>query len=198
YAAWWLLFAALCMLLARRRAWLLLVVVVLAVGGFVLLTALTYHIGDDAVMMEKNFLSLAVLVALPLAMEVERSTQRAQWLGFAAYVVVLFVQFRGISFASQPMRERYVLVQRTVWMAQEKGIGAYRVPSEELDTMGLHIHWALPYETLLVSGLSGAERCVVVRAVDDGSSVGAPIEREQLDHRWFDLPHAPERILSSH
>lgn len=197
YLGWWLLFATLMVLLVRRKAWGEMLVVVGGVVGFILLTVLTYHQGETAVMMEKNFLPLATMVALPLLVEVERLGQLAKWVGGAALAVVLFLQFRGISFASRPVNERLVLLKEVVDDARAGGSGTVLMDAASLDARGLHIHWALAYETLLLSGIEGPANCVIVEAMDHREGVGHTIGTASLDRRWFRPKVGVEPVLSS-
>ncbi|MBP7407678.1 MAG: hypothetical protein KA941_02875 [Flavobacteriales bacterium] len=197
YMGWWLLAATLVVLLVRRKAWGAVLVVVGGVVGFILLTVLTYHQGETAMMMEKNFLPLATMVALPLLLEVERLGQRARWIGFAVFAVVLFLQFRGISFASRPVGERFTVLQRVVDDARASGSGTVAMDAAVLDARGLHIHWALSYETLLLSGIDGPAKSVIVRSMDQGQALGHSIDPASLDPKWFQPPVGVEHVLSA-
>ena len=148
-------------------------------------------------MMEKNFLPLAVFVALPLALEVQRFGHVASWRYVLPFLLVLFVQFRGISFAARPMAERVGILADLVREARATGKGTVQIRADDLDARGLHVHWALTYETLLLSGLEGRDQCVMVEATDEGGPVGHVIDASTLDHRWFHPPEGTDRLLST-
>lgn len=209
YLAWWLLCATLIVVLVRRKAWGEVLVVLGGILGFMLVTVLTYHQGETAMMMEKNFLPLATMVALPLLLESERFGHRVRWIGFAGFAVVLFMQFRGISFASREMRERHALLEQLVGHTRQDDARLALIDSKDLDLRGLHIHWALCYETLLLSSIDGPERSLIVRAVEtppptgttafvDLPSRSALIDVHDLDQRWFPVPDEPEHLLPIH
>ncbi len=198
YLMWWLLFTGLIALLVRRKALRALLVVVSGMVGFFFVTVLTYHHGETAIMMEKNFLPLAVLVALPMLLEVARMRLRGQWAAFGIFAIVLFVQFRGISFASRPTSDRSVLLQELVDSARASGPGVVLVDPAQLDASGLHVHWALEYETVLLSSINAPEACVVVRAMDGPRFLNHQLDVGELDPRWFKPAHGPDHLLYTH
>jgi len=162
YLATWILLSILIGILAYSKKWYTLLVVVGSIIGYVLLNVLTYSVGEAAMMMEKNFLPLATLISLPLMMALGVSTERYQRWAVLPFLVVLFIQFRGIAFASRPAHERFDLIHDLVGEVREKGIRNAIVSGAELDHAGLHIHWALAYETLLLSAVDGPNECVIV------------------------------------
>ncbi|MBL0126148.1 MAG: hypothetical protein IPP83_01555 [Flavobacteriales bacterium] len=200
YVALWAMLAVLTIILARKRSWAKLALVWVSIIGFILLNVTAYHMGETAMMMEKNFLPLAVMVALPLAMEVAQWSIRSQRLSWIPFALILFLQFRGISFASREVHERLFLLEELVSNARSAGGGKALVDTHELDAMGLHIHWALGYETLLLSVVDDPERATVVLATDK-QLPGSPIVShafpiEDLDPQWFRVPVGEERVLS--
>ncbi|MCC6938336.1 MAG: hypothetical protein IT226_08955 [Flavobacteriales bacterium] len=202
YMALWALLAVLTVVLVRKRSWAMLALVWVGMIGFILLNITAYHKGESAMMMEKNFLPLAVMVALPLVMEVGKWNTRSQFLSWIPFALVLFLQFRGMSFASREVHERLFLLEELVSKARSDGAGKALVETHELDTWGLHIHWALGYETILISAVDHPENATVIYATDK-QLLGAPIVSHSfpitdLDPQWFRVPIGNEHVLSLH
>lgn len=206
YLMLWCVLLVLVLLYVRRKAFLELALCLAAMGGYLVLNMFTYHQGETAMMMEKNLLPLAVFVALPLMLELARGTARTQWFAAVGLVVVLFIQFRGISFASRPARERLTRIEQLVQRCHDDGVHKACVLAEDLDRNGLHIHWALAFETLLVSARSGpAHACTVVSAqacppTTTGADLSGLIEEGAICGNgtpYFRLPVGPYAVLSS-
>jgi hypothetical protein len=208
YLPLWLLALATAFMLVRSRAWPAFGLFVVAIVGYVALNAMTYRAGETAMMMEKNFLPVAVLVALPLLSWIGTSTSSRKWFALVPFIAVVFAQFRGISFASRPAHERIVAVRSLVSNAHSHGLSKVAVQSGELDASGFHIHWALPFESLLISAIEGPEECVTVVAVDPDQRppstqqivlppLGDDFEATHLDDRYFILPEGDYVLIST-
>lgn len=193
YLPWWCLVGFSTALLLKRGRWLLLVLLLASVGAFLVVTFATYHRGDSAVMMEKNFLPLATLVALPLASLLREADVRSGRIAALMLLIIGFMQFRGMAFAAREIGPRYVLIEALVGEARA-GHGHLRIDTATLNARGLHVHWALPVEALLCSALDGAERAVVLTVQGEGDAVGLPIPLDQLDQRWFRPPFAGDSV----
>lgn len=207
YVSFWCALLTLIILQVRRRAFLELGLVLASVSVYIVLNVITYHQGETAMMMEKNFVPLATLVALPLLAELWRQSGRARWFAVASFSLVLFVQFRSISFASKPARERMARIQAVVDDCREEGVQKACSRSATLDAQGLHIHWALAFETLLLSSVDGPERSVSVVAGDhcppktfDADFSGLIPTRTICGNgsTYFRLPFGPYAVLSAH
>lgn len=199
YLPMWLLLGTVATLLVLRKHWWSAVVVVVGAVGYAVLNIITYHAGESAMMMEKNFVPLATIVSLPLMLELERSSAAVRRWSVWPFLLVVFIQFRGIAFAARPAGERLALVRELVAELRAAGVPKALVPGERLDAAGLHIHWALGSETLLASALDGPAHCVT--AVVDGTTAQDPdgsgvrlgpfnndLAPELLDARYFSLP----------
>ncbi|MEZ4806310.1 MAG: hypothetical protein R2815_02390 [Flavobacteriales bacterium] len=199
YLPLWALLVVLSVLLIRRRDIRVLAITWAGVVGYTALNVFTYHAGETAMMMEKNFLPLATLVALPLLLAVGDLRSRWQSWAAVAFLAVSFIQFRGISFASKPARERVMKIGALVSEVRARGVRKAVVLERTLDEGGLHIHWALAFETMLYSAREGAESCVTVISSTDppvippGKNVelspfDARFNASDLDKRYFQLP----------
>lgn len=197
YLPWWLVLATVLVLGLRQRNGWPTVWMLASVVALLLITFITYHNGDSAVMMEKNFLPLATLVVLPLVWLMNGSDERARWLAFPALLLLCFVQFRGISFASKEMARRFDALHGLVDDARASGPGAVRVTGTELNERGIHVHWAVPAEVLLLSATDGPDASVIMQ-VQGATMSNLPFATEELDSRWFAPASGPEHVLSSH
>jgi len=184
--------------------WAALGLFAMAVVGYVALNAITYRAGETAMMMEKNFVPLAVLVAIPLVGRLGTASRKQQWWALVPFIAVIFIQFRGISFASREAKERTDHISQVVKEMRENGLRKAAYRSSDLDERGLHVHWALPYETILFSSLGGPTQCLTAIAITDHEATNGTLERlgnefglqeEQLDSRYFTLPNGPFVVL---
>ncbi|MGV3638741.1 MAG: hypothetical protein ACO1NQ_13955 [Flavobacteriales bacterium] len=165
--AFWVALLVLIIVLLRQRTYLQLAWIVASVAGFIALHVVTYHAGETAMMMEKNFVPMAAFVALPLMLAFERSSTRAAWLALVPFALVLFVQFQGISFASRPTGERLAKIRTLVDDLYAANIRKACATPAQLDARGLHIHWAMAFETLLLSSLEGRDGSATVVVRED-------------------------------
>lgn len=197
--AWGLLILTL-FLAFKLRSWWVLVGTTLSVLGYIWLHVFTYSAGETAMMMEKNFVPLATLIVLPLLILVQKLPVRAERYMPFAFLCLAFVQFRGISFASRSCQERLDSISRLVAFQQERGLVKALIGPSDLDQFG--VNWALPQETLLLSGLNGPERCTTAASstVEGTCRLGKGIyldaghcdmDVEQLRTDYFVLPVGP-------
>ena len=205
YLPLWLLVLTTALLLTRARVWTALGLFGIAVVGYVAINAITYRTGETAMMMEKNFLPLAVLVAIPLAGRLGIASRTQQWWALAPFIVVLFIQFRGISFASREAKERTLHIAQVVQETRENGLRKAIYRSTVLDERGFYILWALPFETILFSSLDGPSQCITAIAITDTEATKEDpvrsifdegMKEEQLDPRYFTLPDGPFFLIS--
>ena len=192
-------------LLVRRKSWGMALLVLLGVPLFLLAILLTFHQGESALMMEKNFLPLATLIALPLMWGVARLPERARYWALVPFALVLFIQLRGVAFASKPAHQRYAILEQLVAEARAAGIRKGVVPQERLADLGIGIVWALPFESLLISAMQGPTSALTLIATgDEGAPASQGVALPPLDHdlpagrmrrRFFQLPEGPYTIL---
>lgn len=176
----WIALVVAIALAVKRKAYILAAYVFTSCVGFLLLTIVTYYKGESAVMLEKSFLPLSTLIAIPFLYEVVALNTRWRKILIVPFVMVLFFQFRAISFASRAMTERYSALTKIVDEARDKQIEKGVKDAVQLDSMGVDVQWALPYETILASSLIHRDSTVAVI-----SSVHFDaIEGNQL-HPWY-------------
>ena len=200
----WLLMAVVVVALARERKVLELLVVLLGWLGFILLNVLTYAQGETAVMMEKNFVPLATLVAVPVV--VVMMSTRGPWRSavVALFALVVFLKLRDISFASRPMEERLASIGALVKDARSQGIEKAVVGHDELFRRGLGVHWALAFETLVCSSLETPATGVTVICDRENSGwdhtdgldlgvFGSSVVPGSLNTHYFNLPFGAYR-----
>lgn len=199
YLPTWILLVAALLLLARQRAWALFGITLGGTLGYTLLNVLTYHAGEVAVMMEKNFLPLATLIALPLMFAVSQRNTRWQVWAVLPFALVVFLQFRGIAFAARPTHARLVAIERVVQELRAAELRKAVLNDEQ--TRGIGVLWALPFETLLISSLDGQDQSVTATvaagtSAPNGNGVylapwNTDLPAEELDPRYFQLPQGP-------
>lgn len=153
YIPAWIILAITLYWQAKRNARWLFVLTLGWVIGFVLLTGFTWYKGDVAVMMEKNFLPLATVVSFAFFFEIKRLP--ATWIRIIAipFIVVLFIQFRAISFASKIYEKRYATIEALLVDAQSQSVRKAVYDRGELMNRNLKVVWALPFESLIISSL---------------------------------------------
>lgn len=199
YLPTWILLATALVLLARQRAWALFGITLAGTLGYTALNVVTYHAGEVAVMMEKNFLPLATLIALPLMFAVSQRSTRWQAWAVLPFALVVFLQFRGIAFAARPAHSRLVAIERVVQELRAADLRKAVLNDEQ--TRGIGVVWALPFETLLISSLDGEGQGVTATVTDgtfepEGDGVylapwNTDLPVEELDPRYFQLPQGP-------
>jgi hypothetical protein len=207
YMALWGVLLITLITLAMARSWRILALLLIAFSGYNILNIVTYHAGETAMMMEKNFVPLATIVALPLMAALSGMPQRWKaWLA-VPFLLVVFIQFRGISFASRAAGERMHRIAGLVDIMAKEHLNKAVLTNEQLDAAGLHIHWALPYETLLLSTVDPPHVGRTAMAVRELGTTPIPqglnfhawnddLPASALDPRHFFIPDTPYVVLS--
>lgn len=197
YLPLWIVLLITMVLLTIHRQYRILLLMVGAFMGYAALNILTYHAGEAAMMMEKNFVPLATIVALPALQLLGTLPMKRKALLAIPYLAVIFLQFRGISFASRPTNERLAHIRSLVEKCRKDGLRKACVQDRALDQAGLHIHWALAFETLLLSSLEGPEGSISIVARPDrpptttGADLGGLIAEGDIcgnGNEYFRLP----------
>jgi hypothetical protein len=207
YLLTWILLLLVLGLMVHRRAWVLFVLILTGTIGYIILNVITYHAGETAMMMEKNFLPLATLISLPLLYEIDiRSVRWWRW-SLLPFVIVVFMQFRGISFASRPLKERYLKLEQLVIDVERSGISKAIVPNEEFEQRAIDPSWAIAFESILISSLNGPQRTVTVIREDaefDDQMEDiyliphhGSLPASELNPRYFELPEQKYQIYNS-
>lgn len=176
------------------------VVLVTGVSGFLLLVLFTYRHGDSAMMMDRAFLPVATLIALPAAWLLWKL--RARWAVFGAVVLVLvtFLKLRDVSFASRGLGKQYDRMGTLIGEVGKQGIRRAEVEERTLKDREIAATWALPFSTLLISSIQGPEHALTVRVVTPvlgaGPGAASPVldlGEDKLDPRYFALGAGPYR-----
>jgi len=202
----WAVMLALVTALVRGRRWWVLAVLAGGWCAYLLVNLATYAGGEHALMMEKNFVPLATLVALPAVTVAWGTTGLMRWAGVLALAMLLFVKFRDIAFAGRPAEQRVLALR-----ALMAGNAADRllVEHDVLDSVGIAVHWALPFETLLITALDGPEHartavCSSETGAGPGTSdlwlgaLGTRFPADRLNPRYFRMaPGGYVRVASS-
>lgn len=191
--------------MVRERLWAPLALSLVAMAGYLLLHLLAYHTGEAAMMLEKNQLPLATLIALPLAWLAGVHRPHTARIAAAVLLVVAFVQARGIAFAARDLQLRLERQREWVGRLRQEGMRKVVVDPHEVDRLRLGVSWALPFETLLLSALDGPDAAVTAlpgtpTRVDEGDLLLPPWSTDShtsdLDPHYFRLPEGPYRYLA--
>lgn len=192
-----LVFLAVLAAYASMRRWRSVLVLAAGVMGFLGLMLLVYRDGDDALMMDRAFLPVATLVALPAAILLSEAKGRWRLWGIGALAAVLFIKVRDVSFASRPFGQQYAFLEEFVTDVKAAGLDRVEVTGAQLRERGIEEHWAFPFSALLISSLEGPEHSVAIRLADPGTTPGPEDHGEAhpsptldlaervLDHRYF-------------
>lgn len=163
--------------------------------GYLTLALVTFRDGDSAIMMDRAFLPLATLIALPAAFLFAELRGRRRIVACAVLALVLFIKLRDISFASRDLRKQYTRIEELVKEVQKQGLAKVDAQQSEMDDRGIRADWALPFTTLLISAREGPYNAITVRVSNPlGGSSSAPRLDEVapvLAPHYFRLPDTP-------
>src|SRR5690606_22914499 len=101
-------------------------------------------------------------VSIPFVFEISFLPARWKTIMIFPVVFALFFQFRAISFASRPLTERYVTLTEMIDETREKGITKRIVSAQKLEELGIDVHWALPFESIMSSSLQDRDSAVAL------------------------------------
>lgn len=133
---------------AATKKWLLLTWFLLNYGGFLLVCFITFNKGDSHVAMEKYFMPVSFLIAIPFLHEIV-SAKRFKLIGFAICFVVFSRGVYGIWYASDYFTKRLAYVDRLISVAQAHSANKLVVFKEDINEN--YTTWACALETLLRS-----------------------------------------------
>jgi hypothetical protein len=189
----WTVMLALVVALVRGRRWWVLGVLAGGWGAYIAVNLATYAGGEHALMMEKNFVPLATLVALPAITVAWGTTGLTRWACLLALALLLFAKFRDIAFAGRPAEQRISALRTALaWSPADRLI----LDHADLQRIGIGVHWALPFETLLITALDGPEKartavCATETGVRPGDmdlwlgALGPRFPADRLNGRYY-------------
>lgn len=178
--------------------------VVLAVGviGFLVLELVTFRAGDAAIMMDRAFLPVATLIALPSIWLLW--DMRGKWAiaGSCVLVLVLFIKLRDISFGSREPRRQLEHIEQLLTDLHQRSIKKAEVSEVELQSRSIQANWALPFGTLLISSMNGPEHSITVRRINGQTVASVKLDDlavtpdldgflSALNTYYFQLPNGP-------
>lgn len=175
-------------------------VVVVGVLGFIGLALVTFRTGDTAIMMDRAYLPVATLIALPATYLLWELRGRWAIAASVLVVLVLFVKLRDISFGSRASQKQLMRTEQVLDDMRKRSIAKGEVNSEELQAWGLPGDWALPFGTLLISSKSSPANAMTIKVTrpdDHGAGNGEPrvpdLENsiESMNTSYFQLPPGP-------
>jgi hypothetical protein len=200
YMPLWLLLVTTVTAMVVLRKRLVAALVLVGVPLFTLLHVALYHTGETAVMVEKAFLPLATLVALPALYAVLKAPRHPALV--LAYALLLFTGLRTVSFASRPVGERHAALEQLVADIRAQDDRKVLLTGTDIADRGLGVSWALPFETLLLSALDGPDLALTALPDDllppgsDPQGVALPplsddLSPNALRNRFFRIPSGP-------
>lgn len=186
-----LVFIAVVVGLVQRRLARAAAVLATGVVGFLLLMLVTYRGGDTAIMMDRAFLPVAALIALPAVYLLWELNGRWAMAGMLALALVTFLKLRDVSFASRGLQKQYGRVVALVGEVGGQGIRRAEVEERTLREREIATSWALPFSTLLISSVQAPEQALTVRmkTTDQGGAASPVLDlgEAKLDARYFAL-----------
>ncbi len=168
--------------------------------GFVGLALVTFRTGDTAIMMDRAFLPVATLIALPATYLLWELRGRWAIAASVLVVLVLFVKLRDISFGSRASQKQLMRTEHVLDDLRKRSIAKGEINSEELQAWGLPGDWALPFGTLLISSKRSPANAMTIKITrPDGHGEGNGEPRvpdlensiESMDTSYFQLPPGP-------
>ncbi len=188
--------------LMARKQWKSAVVLVCGVVGFLALALVTFRSGDTAIMMDRAFLPIATLIAVPSVYLLWELRNRWAVVGFVLFVLVLFIKLRDISFASRPAQEQFTRIEQLLDRIRTDDIRKAEVNGEDMQARSIDVNWSLPYSTLLISSMDGPSHSIALRmgpssraSTEDPTLPGMTLGLEQtiqkMDPKYFTLPQVP-------
>ena len=182
-------------------------VVAAGVLGFIGLALVTFRTGDTAIMMDRAFLPVATLIALPVTYMLWEFRGRWAMIASVLIVLLLFIKLRDISFGSRAPQKQLAQTVLLLEDMQQDSIAKGEIPAEELHAFGLEGDWALPFGTLLISSKVSPANAMTIRIVRPDQPVagnGKPhvpdLEHsiESVNTSYFQLPAGPYvRLIAS-
>ncbi|WP_018341386.1 hypothetical protein [Cytophaga aurantiaca] len=186
-----------------KKNWLLLGWFALNTGGFLLICFITFNKGDSHIAMEKYFMPLSFLVAIPFLQDI-MSTKKIQ---LVALLFCLFIFCRGINkiyLAKNYFEHHLEYVDTLIHLAHSQSTKKLLVFKDDIDQN--YTTWACGTETLLRSALNTKQEQTTVYLTDKNEPdqintkdsvlfLCVPFYRNwnqnDLNKKYFNLPLQP-------
>lgn len=145
------------------RHWLLALWVVFFPLGYVLLVNIPFHVGDNQFYLENLYLPLALMVILPVVFTFEQWKIQPKFI-FAGLFVIMLLRLGHIAEARQQWSVRLSWLEQFM---RDNRRSKYIIAEQTLPKDILHFTWGIPYETLLLTALKGADSTRLVFQTGD-------------------------------
>lgn len=152
------MFSLIAILLKQR--FLLAGFYVLSIVLFLVVNAFTFQKGDSAMMMEKNYLALGVFIAIGLVY-VLKDTDKGRLALVVLVPLVLLFKFRDMSMSGAKTAKPRLEALSVVVESGRQAEGQKFVMESAAIPERISVHWALPFETLLLSALEDEKQVMV-------------------------------------
>lgn len=177
-------------------------IIALGVVGFLLVMLVTFRAGDAAIMMDRAFLPVATLIALPTCFLLGRLQGRWFWVAAVCLVAVLFIKLRDISFGSRGSQRQLDSKIELIEDLRRDSIAKAWVGDDVLSAHGITPDWAFPWSIMLLSSEQGPDATMLILQVSNGSDDEAKtsgthvapdtaIIATGMDTIYFQLPVGP-------
>jgi hypothetical protein len=145
------------------RHWLLALWVFFFPLGYVFLVNIPFHAGDNQFYLENLYLPLALMVIVPIVFTFEQWKIPPKFI-FAGLFAIMVLRLSHIAQARQQWSVRLTWLEQ--FMSDNKR-SKYIIAEQTLPKDILHFTWGIPYETLLLTALKGADSTRLVFQTGD-------------------------------
>lgn len=122
-------------------------------GSFLLITLLTYNVGDSDMMMERAFMPLALFVTVPFLKELLEDNQQFRHLKLLLLAVVIVFSMNRIYGQGNAFRERIRFNQELLAKTAKLPNRKFIIQSGELQKR-YYTYWSHSFETLMLSSIT--------------------------------------------
>ena len=180
---------------------------------FLAVILITYGKGDSDVMMERAFMPLSILVALPFIKDVVLKSRdsRTSVALISLTMAVLLAGFLRLNKEGQHFRSKLGYVEQLLNRADQLQGNKFLLKNTVDVNKSILVPWSFPFTTIIVSSMEGKNKTKTIFLYNDISKyreyltdktdvfLGAPFwlewKTEDLNHRYFNLPDGPYLIL---
>jgi hypothetical protein len=122
-------------------------------GFFLIVTLLTYNKGDSDMLMERAFMPLALLIAIPLLKEMLDNINQFKMIKLSFLTLIVVVSLNRINEQGKVFRERTRFTQELMLKTSKLPNRKFIIESSELQNRQLTF-WSNSFETLILSSIT--------------------------------------------
>ncbi len=177
-------------------------IIALGVVGFLLVMLVAFRSGDAAIMMDRAFLPVATLIALPTGFLLGRLHGRWILIASTCIVAVIFIKLRDISFGSRAPQQELDGKVALITEIRREGIAKAWVGDDVLSEYGITPDWAFSWSIMLLSAEEGPDHTMLILHAGNGSAGKVTVDLTSaepdsatitmgLDTSYFRSPSGP-------